>query len=484
MDYFSILFSLSSLTSAQQSYKAGVALYQYVKNPSAKTPDARLKFNAAQYVNLMTSVKGKVDILVFPEYGLTTDIVSTKVKDHLEPFSTIVEDVNTRICNKSVDSFMSVLACASETSGISIVVNVVEKSGNDYYSTNVAIDTTGTIVLRCRKHHLMKSDSFSAAADQKSCVFEAKFKSGTVPFFVMFDTDIVHPIPEDLKREHVIMTSWIKNEMPLGFSLGLESGFAVGNNVNLLVSNYVKLEENYGGSGIYHKNGSSLVAMSAKGIVGAIQESTVIIDEVRVNTPAGNKINVVAKLIGEMPSLSLNYKNITVLEKVDKDTTECIDGPTKKICCKFSADITIAPYRWVAIRNKTTIFNQTVDVLICALIKPNSSAPTMNFKNVEISSDLGKSDAGQTLPLVLNKGYLPTSFVYEYGESGPSIRLSKEEELLVFGIVQVLNPNGSAMSSSSSTALIVVIVLLVLLLLAVVGFLIWRKRQRKNRSSF
>lgn len=69
---------------------------------------------------------------------------------------------------------------------------------------------------RCRKSHLVNGSNFENNTDEKSCTFTAKFKKhGDVPFTVLFGNDVVHPIPAAIKTENVIMTSSIKNVLPL-----------------------------------------------------------------------------------------------------------------------------------------------------------------------------------------------------------------------------------------------------------------------------
>nr|XP_023029576.1 vanin-like protein 3 [Leptinotarsa decemlineata] len=466
-----------------ESYRAGVALYKVVLAKPGATPQELIESNLNQYVKLIDSVKNKVDIVVFPEYGLTTLTPITSLKEHLKTYSTIVEAVGTQICNQSSTRILPRLACAAKANNQYVIVNLLENDNNDYYITNVCLDPSGSICLRCRKRHLYRETPFSAPpADDKACVFDAKINAATVTFSVLFDTDMLYEIPKELKHDNIIMTTSIVNSLPLEFGLSLEAGFSVGNDVNLLVSGFWDAKNNYGGSGIYHRNGTSVVGMSAEGVPDALNGSTILIEQMQLKPRDSRKVNFEAKPYGTIQPQNVNYKKIEGLGDMNKTVSEkCLND--NSLCCKFKAEVdqeSIAPYRWVAISNKTTILNQTVDVFICALVKPTDGAKPIKFQKVSISSNLRKSEAVQSLPIALRKDFVPASFVYEEADAGTSITLNEEAELLMFGIVQVM-PHKK--SPSSNTALIVVIVLLVLVVLAVGGFLIWRKRQRKNRSA-
>lgn len=129
--------------------------------------------------------------------------------------------------------------------------------------------------------------------------------------------------------------------------------------------------------------------------------------------------------------------------------------------------------------NKTFILDQEVDIFLCALVAPSANA-LKSFKNITISSNVDRSQTFQSLPLALGPNISPIDFIYNNNTN--EMILSKEETVAIFGLLYVVNT--AATDAGSSVALIVIITLLcITLVVLLVGFLIWRKRQRKNRRA-
>lgn len=468
-----------------QSYSAGVVVYRPFFPPDS-TSDEIVRENTNSYVDLIIKNKNKVDILVFPEFGLTNIRPKDKLKEFLSAISSKVGNVSSEICIKhNLQENIVKLACAAKDNGIYVIANLVEMEGEKYYLTTVGLGPDGFLSLKCRKSHLVNGSNFENNTDEKSCTFTAKFKKhGDVPFTVLFGNDVVHPIPAAIKTENVIMTSSIKNVLPLNVGFSIYQGFAISNGINLLVSGYYEKNinseyDNYGGSGIYYANGTSTVAFKPDGPESDAASGMVLQADIPIKGSSVFPVRVQSRLVGEITKLNLQYMNISALNDTSKSLKKCIDS---KNCCEFKAELTndtIGLYKWIAMANKTFILDQEVDIFLCALVAPSANA-LKSFKNITISSNVDRSQTFQSLPLALGPNISPIDFIYNNNTN--EMILSKEETVAIFGLLYVVNT--AATDAGSSVALIVIITLLcITLVVLLVGFLIWRKRQRKNRRA-
>ncbi|XP_072378867.1 vanin-like protein 3 [Diabrotica undecimpunctata] len=462
-----------------QTYKAGIVLYKQIDN--LNTVDTNLRENVNRSAALIKSYKNQADIFVLPEYGLTN--IPPPTLANLYQYSTTIGEVGDKVCGKEgLDVQLVTLACAANDTSAYIIANLIE-SVNDtaYYLTTLGFDKTGTIVVKCRKHHISNSTHFQTAKDQTPCTFTANINKDVVKFTILFETDMVYPIPEGIKSGNLIMSSAISNRLPLEFGLSLYQGFAISNGVNLLVSDFTDLVNNYGGSGVFYSNGTSVIAFNPEDVPGGNVNQSVLIRDVPVNPSVVKEVNVNAANVGPVPKFNLPFMNISTLNETTKVLEKCID----KRCCKFSVDFggnTIAPYKWIAVLN-TTILDQSTNALICALALPSANlAAAQSFKNISISTNLDKSEVLLSIPVGLNDKFLPSNFFYN--AVSHSIMSTSNDKIVVLGLIEVLGGTPTP-SGGGNTVLIVVIVLLVLVLVGLlVAYFIWRKRQEKNRRNF
>ncbi|CAG9829488.1 unnamed protein product, partial [Diabrotica balteata] len=463
------------------TYKAGIVIFRQIDN--LNPVDTNVKENANRSAQLIKSYKNQADIFVLPEYGLTT--VPPATLTNLYQYSTTIGEVGDKVCGKDgFDEQLVTLSCAANDTSAYVIANLIESINNkEYYLTTLGFDKTGTIVVKCRKHHISNSTQFQTAKDQTPCTFNANINKDVVKFTILFETDMVYPIPEAIKSGNLIMSSAINNKLPLEFGLSLYQGFAVSNGVNLLVSDYIDYTENncYGGSGVFYSNGTSVIAFNPEDVPGGNDHQSVLIRDVPVKPSVVQEVNVNAANVGPAPKFNLPFMNISTLNETAKVLEKCID----KRCCKFSVDFggnTIAPYKWIAVLN-TTILDQSSNALICAFALPSANlANAQSFKNISISTNLDKSEVLLSIPVGLNDKFLPSNFFYN--AASHSIMSTSNDKIVVLGLIEVLGGTPTP-SGGGNTALIVVIVLLVLVLVGLlVAYFIWRKRQEKNRRNF
>ncbi|XP_059480890.1 pantetheinase-like isoform X3 [Neocloeon triangulifer] len=202
------------------------------------------------------------DIIVFPEYGLTTTYTSNNRSLALE-FAQIVPDKNDNIipCTAYNDTFeyeaVRRLSCMARDNGIYLVANLIEKvdkpgAGVLLHNTNVAFDSAGTVVSRYRKFNLFGEFALNLTDISDISVFDALgARFGMITCFdLMFQQPAVELVKTYGVTDIIFPTAWI-HELPFLTGPQAQAAFAYGNQVNVLASGYNEPEAGHTGSGIY-----------------------------------------------------------------------------------------------------------------------------------------------------------------------------------------------------------------------------------------
>jgi predicted amidohydrolase len=127
-----VLFSLQKPVSG---YKAAVLEYQPTV---ADTAQNTILKNLEEYRKFAEKAAAQqVDILVFPEYGLTTLVVDP-------------EDYAVKITNTNENVVIKKLRLLARDHHIYVVVNLLEEVGEQeiYYNTNLVFDRTGSVISK------------------------------------------------------------------------------------------------------------------------------------------------------------------------------------------------------------------------------------------------------------------------------------------------------------------------------------------------
>ncbi|XP_012234701.1 vanin-like protein 1 isoform X2 [Linepithema humile] len=256
------------------TYRAAVLNYfsAYVSNNTELT----LNMNCAEYVKLIEIAQTMdVDIIVFPEYGLTS--IDLLTIDDISSWATEIPYVTDNYvpCTKrsgSVNDVLIKISCAAKQNRIYVVINVVERTYSFqtkktiYYSSNVVFDRTGRIIAKYRKTIISEKEAqlfdfplwnqikqLLTLTDQDEAIFNTDFgvKFATFTSYdILFSepalqftrmkniTDIVHP------------TVWY-SETPFFTATQIEAGWSFAENVNLLTSSYNRPTSSNTGGGIY-----------------------------------------------------------------------------------------------------------------------------------------------------------------------------------------------------------------------------------------
>ncbi|KYQ54958.1 Vanin-like protein 1 [Trachymyrmex zeteki] len=257
---------LSHQTSTPNATTYIAAVVEYSPKYSTNSNET-LKINSDAYVVFIkvANLYG-VDIIVFPEAGLTT--INFPEREKLEDWTTIVPNASSNYTPCSQDTVkvseaLRKISCAAKSNKIYVVINIAEKAPcydvpcpKDkmfYYSTNVVFDRTGKIIARYRKTNLFGEYQFNVTTIPEIVTFDTDFgvRFGT---FICFDILFYEPAIE-LTRIHqvtdfVYPTAWF-SEVPFLTAVQLQAGWSFAENVNLLASGYNRPSFGNAGSGIY-----------------------------------------------------------------------------------------------------------------------------------------------------------------------------------------------------------------------------------------
>ncbi|KYM88556.1 Vanin-like protein 1 [Atta colombica] len=483
-----------------------------------------LKINSDAFVGFIKVANlYAVDIIVFPEAGLTT--VNFPEREKLKDWTTIVPNASSNYIPCCQDTFkvsdaLRKISCAARNNKIYVVINIAEKEPCSelcpkdkmfYYNTNVVFDRTGKIIARYRKTNLSKEYQFNVTTTPEVVSFDTDFgvKFGT---FTCFDIYFRKPALQ-LTRDHqvtdfVYPTAWF-SEVPFLTAIQLQAGWSFAENVNLLASGYNRPSFGNAGSGIYlGRRGIG------KAIMPTITQKEILIFEVP-------KINIKTQynedpLKDQKVLLSHHQKEhesqkkwendtIIVNDKIfllhdDTDSFETFpleENITKNICqnnfcCDFRIEIAkIDPsikYRLMVFNGYRSIpnnlVNDNVAVSSCSIIQcSNNSVSSCNsvqksetvFNTIYITAKFDNPKINLIMPSTLNPNLLPLnnadwkfSVIDFFTENDPlhvTISLNNPiDNLVTFGIYSRSFNTNSANRTSFDTINCFVMLLVTLLL--------------------
>ncbi|XP_011165400.1 vanin-like protein 1 [Solenopsis invicta] len=442
-------------TSKAANYIAAVVEYppKYLTNSSET-----LKVNSDAYVRLIAAAsRNKVDIIVFPEDGLTTTTFPERAE--MGDWTTIIPSTseNYTPCTQDtikVSETLKKISCAARNNEIYVVLNIAEKEActaepcpNDkvfYYNSNVVFDRTGKIIARYRKTNLFKEYQFNVTAVPEVVSFDTDFgvKFGT---FICFDI-LFHEPALNLTRDHqvtdiVYPTAWF-SDAPFLTAVQTQTGWSSAEDVNLLASGYNRPGVGSAGSGIY---------LGRKGVGTAIMPITTdeellifkvpkITQRARYNNNYHNHLKdqkQKAKYYNKHTDDELRKKqkgNTMIVEDkillMHEDfhvfETVALEGSTTEIvcqngfCCKFKVEVVkIDPntkYRLVVFNGIRLYGTVKGGVRACGIIQCSNDSVSscgsvkqskMVFNNIEIAATFHNYKNSLIMPSTLNPDLLP-----------------------------------------------------------------------------
>ncbi|PSN46120.1 Vanin-like protein 2 [Blattella germanica] len=472
-------------------YTAAVVEYSALGNRSVNTPQDILLLNANNYLHyIKQAASAKVDIIVFPECGLSTIYLPTN-RSEIRPFLTSIPDPKKEDINPCVDSatdvseVLKILSCAALNASLYVVVNLPEIQECEgmgcpddeafFYNTDIAFDRKGKLIARYRKYNLFGEPGFDITTKPEISTFQTDFgvRFGMSTCFDIFFHDPILQLVKELAITDIVFpVAWF-SEMPFLTALQIQSSWSYATNINLLAAGYDDPGNYNGGSGIF---------AGKNGIMKAIMPLTL---HSEYNDPAKNHSNRL--LISKVPKKTHTHEEVPELENTTLITNPTNDSERifyhdylipyttktinktqtfttvcdRELCCEFKIEIETIPsinstqYR-IAVFNGIRIFygGKTSGIQVCAIIacdnsslascgkKPRVTKETTVFKTISIQGKFNNTKSLH-MPSTLLKSYMPLNVdSYEmlsksHAENLTQIYLHTTKEiknLLTFGI--------------------------------------------------
>ncbi|XP_063905157.1 vanin-like protein 1 [Zophobas morio] len=440
------------------AYKAAVLEYYSITGDS---PQTTIKKNLEAYSIYADTAKSQsVDILVFPEYGLTT-IVS-------DPTDYAVD-----LTDSSADSVLTKLSNIASERQIYVVVNLLEKeresnTATKYYNTDLVLDKNGAVILKYRKINLFQEDMLTPGDANQTQTFTTTF-GVTFGIFTGYDILFHYPSRNIFKNSDVtdvVYSSAWTSYMPFLTSLSTQQGYTTANGINLLAASYGRPKEGHGGSGIFLPNGKAAelyIADSASTKI-IIQEVPKISSRAEKSvcsgiTPFGlpgnlNKSNVINyKTYTIFDSSRYNFKNVDMSQR-----TSTLDVCHSGFCCTFEITLDVSSvvssdiYKLAAFDGIVKIDDTNHHVRICSLLACENDSndscgnrlesTNTKFTKLTAKGNLKREDKTFYVPITVDSFLLPmqqTKFCNNRNETNSTYveltTLQAQTDVLVFGLL-------------------------------------------------
>ncbi|XP_050299653.1 vanin-like protein 1 [Anthonomus grandis grandis] len=370
-----VLFSLLNVGSTD--YIGAVVEYQPLEGPTVNTT---LEENLKNYIYHIEQAKALgAQIIVFPEYGLTTLV------DDPEEYSIPVPNVGTT--NFTNEAYVLLkLSNAAFEHNIYIVANLLERANASdsnttyYYNTNVVFSSNGTLVARYRKMNLYNEPKLTPGTE--NAIFNTDF--GTFAVFTCMDIMYYNSSQAVLENtgvtDVVFPTAWFSH-FPFYMALSVQQGYALANKVNLLAANVNLPSRALGGSSIISSDGTIL-----RRILTDVSSNNIAYATLKPPSSSSRNFALMGFDIfrNETRQPLSNFANLTYFE-YDKFNYKPVNLSSENVteeichgdfCCNFNLVIarngtsnTSEVYKLAAFKGQMTYLNKTeLPIRICTLL--------------------------------------------------------------------------------------------------------------------
>jgi len=281
---------LSTLAQGR-SYTAAVVEYSPLGSILDSGRDVLLS-NLVNYDHLIEEAASTfgADIIVFPEYGLTTLAVAAMprslARSYLQQFPPLNNSASASECVQDYRNYpveddrlvFTYLSCSARRHAIYVAVDIGEyvpcspgqnvsdsgvcpEDGAFHYNSNIVFDRQGRLVGRYRKTHLFLEDppfNSPPRADHVTVATDFGVDFGLIICFDILYYEPAQILYRDMGvRDFIFTTAW-GDELPFLTAVQVQESWARSLGVNLLASNYHLPRLGKLGSGIYGPNGHTI----------------------------------------------------------------------------------------------------------------------------------------------------------------------------------------------------------------------------------
>lgn len=473
---FFVALTFSSVVQGQ--YRASVVEYSPI---TESTPNATVERNLEEYIHYIETAKANsVQIIVFPEYGLT-GLVENPTDYAIE-----IPVINNGTIFQNY--WLQKLSNAANEHGLYIVLNLLEKATNEnndtiYYNTNIVFDTVGQLIAKYRKINLFLEPNITPG--NETVTFTTNFGI-TFGIFTCFDILFYNPskvILNDTVTDIIFPTAWTST-LPFYHSLSIQSGYSQANRVNLLAADYNNPSQGLGGSGIYRHDGtidsyyisgisSSKLLISTLNPRGTPRDAGSVFStfgfEV-LNASQSELRNYAA--VRDFQASNYVFKQLELSAATESEDTLCYGA----FCCSFTisaSQVTASEVYQLLVYNGPTKLGDSIgNIRFCSVISCESTdLNTCGSRNVTLTTKFSKISISGNFeteldhfyqPVTLTTGLLPvfnTTFTSEVTNQTVATSLTSTttvENLVVFGVLG----RGGASTFGTSVVFLVVMSLL------------------------
>eukprot|EP00092_Neocalanus_flemingeri_P008797 GFUD01009470.1.p1 GENE.GFUD01009470.1~~GFUD01009470.1.p1 ORF type:complete len:507 (+),score=151.05 GFUD01009470.1:145-1665(+) len=476
--------------SAQDYYTGAVVEYEPLDSDELASPVEVMAYNIDKCNDFIEEASNVgVDIIVFPEYGVTGVKLSEEEDRERAKLFMVTGEVGRNYCekerknmvNQTDQEILSMVSCSAKEHSMYVVINMGEMVPCEadcqhddmvsLYNTNFVFDRDGTLIAKYWKQNLFHEPVFEVPTEHTFTYFETDF-GVTFGTFICFDalweesfsllqkypniTDIVYP------------TAWV-DELPYMLAPQEQTGWAVGMGVNFLASGYHGPGIGALGSGIYspsgplnytyeEEGGSQLVIAKIPKLGRKLErqydqntkKTTVNKNTMRTQKHPDIETTPETKTLS-MRSHPIIYEDISIYSHSvmskgqPSDTTVCYN---ETFCCHASYSMTdmlpTISYHLLAYRGERGLAQDTywMDIELCGLvlcegdscvIEPLEGQDQEVFQYLQLSATYSTSFV---IPSILDwSGRLPDWDKIEYStvtgkEEGVEVVLALEETAL------------------------------------------------------
>ncbi|XP_049818730.1 uncharacterized protein LOC109598862 isoform X2 [Aethina tumida] len=407
---------------------------------TGNTPQETIKKNIERYAKHLETIRhhiGRgVNIVVFPEYGLTG------LNPNVEESAQFIPDMYQS--HSGLPDNIKQLSDLAISSGVHLVVNMLEMDNSTntkrYYNTLVVFDTYGRIIAKARKFNLTPKEKMKLTPGTSV----ATFTFYLYQFCLLIGEDIL--TLEAFNNVNtfagvIISSSW-QNTLPSNLATSIAYGYFKRTKTKVFYSNLNNPEEGISGSGLYSEEkvdaemtGTSRTIMK----YGLYFPGMLFPYNSNQHEKANEELTTLGKserFANEDPISGL--KLITQLPETVKKTPaikNTIINDYGRCTLVTTTDLSTV-YQLIAYETIERIGSRDYLSYFCGIIPTDTNLRTktnVTLEKVTITIQPKTTEKIITLPIVADYNFLPADFSYNVSD-GTVATIQDKRDIIVFGI--------------------------------------------------